>query len=101
MRGGKEGWEEAEEEREGGTKGRRREGKEGGRKGERGSAGRGGREERREGKGERGNSPLSNFLISPTIAHPNHFTVQLSRTGAKEPNRFFSTHTLPVVFRTS
>lgn len=99
MRGGKEGWEEGEEEREGGTKGRRREGREGGRKGERGVQGEeGGRKGERE---ERGISPLFNFLISPTIAHPNHFTVQLSRTGAKEPNRFFSTHTLPVVFRTS
>lgn len=94
----------------GGGEGERNEGKKergkGGRKegriGECRERGEGGKERRREGRGERGISPPpSNFLISPTIAHPNHFTVQLSRTGAKESNRFFSTHTLPVVFRTS
>lgn len=91
----------------GGGEGERNEGKKergkGGRKegriGECRERGEGGKE-RGEGR-ERDLPPLSNFLISPTIAHPNHFTVQLSRTGAKESNRFFSTHTLPVVFRTS
>ena len=96
MRGGKEGWKEG-----GGGEGGRNEGKK-----ERGKGGRkeGRKEEcreRREGGKERGEREGSNFLISPTIAHPNHFKVQLFRTGAKEPNRFFSTHTLPVVFRTS
>ena len=58
------------------------------------------REEERGGKRDLPSPPLSSSLL-PTIAHPNHFTVQLSRTGAKESYRFFSTHTFPVVFKTS
>ena len=99
MRGGKK--EKGEKMRNGGKKKGRERRREGGKEEMR----EGGKEEMREGGREGGRDlpspPLPFSLLLPTIAHPNHFTVQFSRTGAKESYRFFSTHTFPVVFRTS